>query len=98
LFYFICSNALNELLLRKDLCNWSTGVNIRYNLSQLEKWIRDNHMTDMGIRQAIEPMFEASLLLQARWTDRGVAVICDICTQLSLTQVRPCVLCNKSET
>lgn len=88
LFYFICSNALNNLLLRKDLCNWSKGMQIRYNISHLEQWTRDNHMTDMGIPQALEPIIQASQLLQARKTEQDVDSICDMCTQLSLSQVR----------
>ena len=44
LFYFICASSLNNLLLRKDLCHWTKGMQIRYNLSHLEQWIRDQHM------------------------------------------------------
>ena len=29
LFYYMCSGALNNLLLRKDMCNWSKGMQIR---------------------------------------------------------------------
>ncbi|XP_023232737.1 unconventional myosin-Va-like [Centruroides sculpturatus] len=29
LFYFICAGALNNLLLRKDMCHWSKGMQIR---------------------------------------------------------------------
>lgn len=29
LFYFICASALNNLLLRNDLCHWSKGMQIR---------------------------------------------------------------------
>ena len=29
LYYFVCSGALNNLLLRKDMCNWSKGMQIR---------------------------------------------------------------------
>lgn len=29
LFYFMCANALNNLLLRNDLCHWSKGMQIR---------------------------------------------------------------------
>lgn len=41
LYYFICANALNNLLLRKDLSYWAKGMQIRFNLSHLEQWIRD---------------------------------------------------------
>ena len=29
LYYFIGASALNNLLLRKDMCNWSKGMQIR---------------------------------------------------------------------
>lgn len=41
LYYFICANSLNNLLLRKDLSYWAKGMQIRFNLSHLEQWIRD---------------------------------------------------------
>lgn len=31
LFYTICAVTLNNLLLRKDMCSWSKGLQIRYN-------------------------------------------------------------------
>ncbi len=30
IFYFICAGSLNNLLLRKDMCHWSRGMQIRY--------------------------------------------------------------------
>ena len=30
LFYIICAVTLNHLLLRKDMCSWSKGLQIRY--------------------------------------------------------------------
>lgn len=41
LYYFMCAHALNNLLLRKDLSYWAKGMQIRFNLSHLEQWIRD---------------------------------------------------------
>ena len=29
LFYFICAHALNNLLLRKDMCHWTKGMQMR---------------------------------------------------------------------
>lgn len=29
-FYIICATTLNNLLLRKDMCSWSKGLQIRY--------------------------------------------------------------------
>lgn len=41
-YYFVCAVCLNQLLLRKDLCRWSKGMQIRYNLSYLEVWLKEN--------------------------------------------------------
>ena len=30
LFYFMCATALNNLLLRNELCHWTKGMQIRY--------------------------------------------------------------------
>lgn len=31
-FYIICAVTLNHLLLRKDMCSWSKGLQIRYSV------------------------------------------------------------------
>jgi myosin-5 len=36
IFYFICAGALNNLLLRRELCHWSKGMDIRFNLTAVE--------------------------------------------------------------
>lgn len=37
LFYVICTVSFNHLLLRKDMCSWSTGLQIRSGLPLREK-------------------------------------------------------------
>ena len=39
-FYLIVSTTLNTQLVRKDMCNWSKAMQIRFNTSQLEDWLR----------------------------------------------------------
>lgn len=113
LFYFICANALNNLLLRKDMCHWSKGMQMRwalilirhnilthlqgsiktvgclyrYNLSHLEQWLRDNKLQETPCQEALEPIIQASQLLQARKTDADVESICEMCSRLSTSQV-----------
>lgn len=43
-FYFLCALSLNNLLLRKDLCHWSKGFQIRHNLSHFEMWTREKQV------------------------------------------------------
>ena len=44
LFYFICAVALNNLMLRRDLCTWKTGMKLKYNVGCLESWIKQKKM------------------------------------------------------
>ncbi|XP_059173032.1 unconventional myosin-Va-like [Physella acuta] len=87
LFYFLCAGALNNLLLRKDMCNWSKGMQIRYNLSHLEQWLRDNNLHEFGALGALDPIIQASQLLQARKTDSDVDSVCDMCSKLTNAQI-----------
>ncbi|XP_033725757.1 unconventional myosin-Va-like isoform X4 [Pecten maximus] len=87
LYYFICAGALNNLLLRKDMCNWSKGMQIRYNLSHLEQWLRDNKLHEVGAQVTMEPIIQASQLLQARKTVADVDSICEMCSKLTTAQI-----------
>lgn len=44
LFYFICAVALNNLMLRRDLCTWKTGMKLKYNVGCLESWVKEKKM------------------------------------------------------
>ncbi|VDK33188.1 unnamed protein product [Taenia asiatica] len=49
IFYYICSSALNSILLRKDLCNWARGAQIRSvtnpsSISTLETWLSERDL------------------------------------------------------
>ncbi|XP_067003336.2 unconventional myosin-Va [Anabrus simplex] len=87
LYYFICASSLNNLLLRKDLCHWTKGMQIRYNLSHLEQWARDQHMQDDNVLETLQPIIQAAQLLQARKTDDDVQSVCDMCDKLSMFQI-----------
>ncbi|XP_074661653.1 unconventional myosin-Va-like [Tubulanus polymorphus] len=87
LFYFICAGALNNLLLRKEMCHWSKGMQIRYNISHLEQWMRDSKVTECGGQEMLEPIVQASQLLQARKTDTDVATIVEMCSKLTQAQI-----------
>ncbi|PNF43034.1 hypothetical protein B7P43_G08783 [Cryptotermes secundus] len=87
LFYFISASSLNNLLLRKDLCHWTKGMQIRYNLSHLEQWIRDQRMQETKVLDTLQPIVQAAQLLQARKTDEDVQSVCDMCDKLSMYQI-----------
>ncbi|KAG8180737.1 hypothetical protein JTE90_004694 [Oedothorax gibbosus] len=87
LFYFICAGALNNLLLRKDMCHWTKGMQIRYNLSHLEQWCREMRMQHAEVVETLQPIVQASQLLQARKTDDDVTAVCDMCDKLTAAQI-----------
>lgn len=59
IFYFICASSLNNLLLRKELCHWAKGLQIRHNLSNFEMWTREKQL-DVSI---VNRFFYISLLI-----------------------------------
>ncbi|KAK0172448.1 hypothetical protein PV328_005764 [Microctonus aethiopoides] len=85
LFYFMCASALNNLLLRNELCHWTKGMQIRYNLSHLEQWARDQQLSTAA--EALQPIIQAAQLLQARKTDEDVNSVCEMCNKLSANQI-----------
>ena len=88
LFYFIGANTFNNLILRKEMCHWSKGIELRYNISHLEQWIRDSKLQDSGASETLEPVIQASQLLQARKSDSDIKSICDMCPRLTIAQIQ----------
>ena len=87
IFYYIGSSALNNLLLRKEMCHWSRGMQIRFNLSHLEQWVHENKLDTSEAVVTLQPIVQASQLLQARKEVDDVESICQMCTKLSSPQV-----------
>ncbi|XP_026221409.1 unconventional myosin-Va-like [Anabas testudineus] len=88
LFYIICAVTLNHLLLRKDMCSWSKGLQIRYNVWQLEEWLTEKEMADCGAKETLEPLIQAAQLLQIKKkTEADAQAICNMCTSLTTAQI-----------
>lgn len=62
LFYIINANVVNSLLLRKDYCHWSRGMQVRYNLTRLEEWAREHNLE--AVTSALTEAMQLSQLLQ----------------------------------
>lgn len=56
-------------------------------MSHLEQWLRDNKLQESGALTALEPITQASQLLQARKTEADVDSICEMCSKLTTPQV-----------
>ncbi|GLD50382.1 unconventional myosin-Va-like protein [Lates japonicus] len=86
LTYLISASALNSLLLRKDMCCWSRGMQIRYNVSLLEEWLRSRGLQTGGAVATLEPLIQAVQLLQAGKKTEAEAILVQTCTALSSQQ------------
>uniref|UniRef100_A0A6Q2XQN1 Myosin VB n=1 Tax=Esox lucius TaxID=8010 RepID=A0A6Q2XQN1_ESOLU len=88
LFYSINAITLNNLLLRKDVCSWSTGMQLRYNISQMEEWLRGKNLQQSGAVTNIEPLIQAAQLLQVKKkTSQDAEAICSLCSALTVQQI-----------
>ncbi|XP_078115347.1 unconventional myosin-Vb [Sander vitreus] len=88
LTYLISASALNSLLLRKDMCCWSRGMQIRYNVSLLEEWLRSRGLQSGGAVVTLEPLIQAVQLLQAgKKTESDAQALVQTCTALSSQQI-----------
>ncbi|XP_076808064.1 unconventional myosin-Va-like [Clavelina lepadiformis] len=87
-FYSIVAHTLNNQLVRKELCNWSKAMQIRYNVSQLEEWIRKHNLGESSVLSTLDPLVHASQLLQVKKsTDGDAEEICEMCTSLNSNQI-----------
>ncbi|XP_072396790.1 unconventional myosin-Va isoform X1 [Diabrotica undecimpunctata] len=87
IFYFLCATSLNNLLLRKELCHWSKGLQIRHNLSHFEMWTREKNFDEPAIQSTLQPIIQAAHLLQARKSEEDVASVCEMCSVLTAPQI-----------
>lgn len=67
-------------------------MQIRYNLSHLEEWSRHQLLTDPAIIETLQPIVQASQLLQARKTEADVKSVCDMCDKLTVQRVSEKIL------
>ncbi|KAM6310732.1 unconventional myosin-Vb-like [Podargus strigoides] len=88
LLFLVSGTTLNYLLLRKDTCSWSRGIQLRYNISQLEQWLRAEGLQESGAHEVLEPLVQAAQLLQVKKvTEEDAAALCSLCTLLTPQQV-----------
>lgn len=60
----------------------------RYNVSQLEEWLREKNLVTCGARDMLEPLVQAAQLLQVKKkTDEDAEAICSMCHNLTTMQV-----------
>ncbi|KAG9350590.1 hypothetical protein JZ751_024479, partial [Albula glossodonta] len=88
LTHLLSAASLNSLLLRKDVCSCSRGLQIRYNVSLLEEWLRSWGLQAGGAVATLEPLIQAAQLLQvSKKTEADAQALVHACTALSNHQI-----------
>jgi len=88
LIYFIVSIALNQLCARRDLCNWTKAMQLRYNVSQIEEFLSRREMRDKSMLRELSPLVQASQLMQVKKQDEKDADnLLTMCESLTGAQV-----------
>jgi hypothetical protein len=86
-FHLINSRLVNNLLLRKDMCHLFKGMQVRYNLSKLEEWARDNKLEPI-VQHLLEAIQISQLLQMEKSTTDDVGKIFELCTNLNSLQMQ----------
>lgn len=88
LFYFICAQSLNQLLIRRDLCQFRKAMQISFNLSCLVQWCRERYLIHWrAIVEQLDPITQATKLLQTRKSSEDIATIDEVCNKLRPSQI-----------
>lgn len=88
LTHYISAASFNSMLLRKDMCCLSRGMQIRYNVTLLEDWLRSRGIQAGGAIATLEPLIQAAQLLQmGKKTEENARAIVQTCTALSSQQI-----------
>ncbi|KPM08731.1 DIL domain containing protein, partial [Sarcoptes scabiei] len=76
IYFFIGCTALNHLTIRKDLCNKERAMEIIYNLSLLEQFLRENNVLNWeAIKSKLDPILQATRLLISIKTEKQIPAI-----------------------
>ena len=69
LFHYIGAQAFNTLLLRKDLCSSRRGMQIQYNVSQIEQWAGESNFSEAAMHLLM--VSQAAKLLQVKFVEKS---------------------------
>lgn len=87
LFYIVNATMVNNMLLRKDFCHWSKGMQVRYNLTKLEEWAREQELEE--VCDILSEALQITQLLQMNKSKpEDVDVIYQTCDRLNPLQIQ----------
>lgn len=70
------------------MCCWNRGMQIRYNVSLLEEWLRGRGLQAGGTVATLEPLIQATQLLQmSKKSEADAAALVQTCHVLTAQQI-----------
>ncbi|KAM3716733.1 Unconventional myosin-Va [Dirofilaria immitis] len=78
MIYWICALALNHLMFRRELCNFEKAIQIKHNVIEVQSWLSTNGLS--GYRETLEPLVQASHLLQSKKDESNLDTLCGAMT------------------
>jgi myosin heavy subunit len=88
IFHLICTHSLNQLLIRRDLCQFRKAMQINFNLSCLVQWCREHYLVRWReIVDQLDPITQATKLLQTRKSTEDISTIEEVCNKLKPSQI-----------
>ncbi|XP_061891963.1 unconventional myosin-Vc isoform X2 [Entelurus aequoreus] len=86
LLFYIGATTVNHLLLSKNMCSCSRGMQIRCNISYLEEWLQEKEL--LSSIDTLKPLTQAAWLLQvSKTTDDDAKAIVEKCAELNTVQI-----------
>ena len=80
------TKMVNNILIRKDVCNLFKGMQVRHNLTKLEQWATDKKL---DLKSVLLECIQISQLLQIDKTQMDhVDSIFETCTSLNSLQLQ----------
>lgn len=82
------AQARNQVSLLLTFMRFCVSCWFRYNISQMEEWLRGRNLHQRDVMLTIEPLIQAAQLLQVKKkTSQDAEAICSMCNILSTQQV-----------
>lgn len=83
---WMCALALNHLMFRKEMCNFDRAFQIKHNTQEIMEWLDRKKLSHL--REKLDPLIQASHLLQSRKDQQNVETLCnEVTTKLKPKQI-----------
>ncbi|CAI5451136.1 unnamed protein product [Caenorhabditis angaria] len=72
--HWMCSLALNNMMFRRELCNFEKAIQIKHNVTEVQSWLQAKGLS--SFREHLEPLVQACHLLQSRKDESNLDTLC----------------------